>query len=296
MTQETTGDIVDDVISQKDVDAVFSPEIDVTPEPPVQPAPQPQPEGAPLPEGLPDNDQVRYAYWQSQADKKDNRIKELEGTVGTLQSAFQTVAPQQEAVKEPEVEKFPDPPEKPQRPRNFSRQEAMEDAGSESARYMDEIDDWRDNIDEYNRLRTDYDRSIIEQEREQFQTEQRARQEAMEAEVEQRNQLDTLRTDLKSRFGAVDNDIDDFIAKMSDPESLSVENLWRLHQLNKGQVPQPVMTEPSSEFQQVQRAQQVPSPMGVQSAANTQASGKDPADLIMDDLISDYKKQNPWGN
>ena len=130
MTQETTGDIVDDVISQKDVDAVFSPEIDVTPEPPVQSAPQPQPEGAPLPEGLPDNDQVRYAYWQSQADKKDNRIKELEGTVGTLQSAFQTVAPQQEAVKEPEVEKFPDPPEKPQRPRNFSRQEAMEDAGS----------------------------------------------------------------------------------------------------------------------------------------------------------------------
>ena len=31
----------------------------------------------------------------------------------------------------------------------FNRQEAYEDSSSESARYLDEVDDWRDNMDEY---------------------------------------------------------------------------------------------------------------------------------------------------
>jgi len=81
---------------------------------------------------------------------------------------------------------------------------------------------------------------------------------------------------------------------MSSPESLSVENLWKLHQMNKGQVPEQPIAQPSPQFNQVQRAQSVPQPMGVQTSANMAQTSKSAEDIIMDDLISDYKSQNPW--
>ena len=48
------------------------------------------------------------------------------------------------------VEEFPAAPEKPQRPRTFNREEAYSDPNSESARYLDELEGWRDDINEYN--------------------------------------------------------------------------------------------------------------------------------------------------
>ena len=52
--------------------------------------------------------------------------------------------------------------------------------------------------------------------------------------------------------------------------------------------------QPSAAFQQTQRAQAVPSPMGVQPTANNAAQNVDPADSIMDNMISDFKSKNPW--
>jgi hypothetical protein len=36
--------------------------------------------------------------------------------------------------------------------------------------------------------------------------------------------------------------------------------------------------------------------MGVQSGANMAQNSKGAEDIIMDDLIADYKSKNPWGN
>ena len=47
--------------------------------------------------------------------------------------------------------------------------------------------------------------------------------------------------------------------------------------------------------QQSRNAQQVPSPMGVMPAQAVQSNRSD-SDTIMDDIITDYKGKNPWGN
>jgi len=89
-----------------------------------------------------ENDERRYQYWQSQADKLKNENAKLKESM-----TQQPQAPvQPEAPAQPQVEEFPPPPAKPQRPRNFSREEAYSDPSSESARYLDEHESWRDDI------------------------------------------------------------------------------------------------------------------------------------------------------
>ena len=93
------------------------------------------------------NDENRYQYWQSQADKYKN---ELESIKQQQAAPAQPEAPVQPA--EPAVEEFPAAPPKPQQPRTFNREEAYSDPNSESARYLDELEGWRDDINEYNSL------------------------------------------------------------------------------------------------------------------------------------------------
>ena len=52
-------------------------------------------------------------------------------------------------------------------------------------------------------------------------------------------------------------------------------------------------TAPNESFEQRKRAQSVPSPMGVvPGQGSSQPSGPD---SMMDSMISDYKKRNPFG-
>ena len=68
-----------------------------------------------------ENDEVRYQYWQSQADKLKNERDQLQSQFNTLatQQTPQTQDSQKEPEPEPEAE-FPAPPEKPAKPYNFS--------------------------------------------------------------------------------------------------------------------------------------------------------------------------------
>ena len=84
---------------------------------------------------------------------------------------------------------------------------------------------------------------------------------------------------------------------MSDPSSITVDNLVQLYRLQKGKgggapVNPGQSPQPSPFFQQAQRAQQVPQPMGVQpTAGNNQAPAED---QIMDNMIADFNSKNPW--
>ena len=86
----------------------------------------------------PNNDETRYQYWQSQADKYKNELDGLKSQQDAMQQQY---AQQQVPVEsaEPAVEEFPAAPPKPERPRSFSREDAYADPNSESARYMDEL-------------------------------------------------------------------------------------------------------------------------------------------------------------
>lgn len=255
------------------------------------------PESAPIQEQAQEysakNDEKRFEYWQSQAAQRDNQIAEIQRQNEQLQaqmSAMQNV-PTQEA--EP-VEEFPAPPEKPKKPRTFSREEAYADPNSESARYLDEYEEWRDGITEYNTLKQEY---TVNQMQSKLDAQEQARQEEIqrqEAYYAQQQQMADVNNHLQGHYGFNDSDAQEFIQQMSDPNSLSLDNLVQLYRLQKGQgQPQP-NAGPSPEFQQTQRAQQIPSPMGVQTGQGGGNDARSDSDKIMDSMISDFNKKNPW--
>ena len=232
------GSLVDDVIfggEQGSVSDAFG-----QPEAPVEPALAAQQEQTvseePSVEVPSDNDEVRYQYWQSQADKMRNERDQLQQQFNQI-ATQQATSQQQQPEPEPEIE-LPAPPEKPQKPYNFNMDEAMTDSNSESAKYLRQEQSWRDEMDDYKNMQFEY--------------------------------------------------------HMSDPSSISLDNLWRLYAADKGlSSPEPQKAAPSGEFQQVKRAQQVPASMGVMPSQNRQTEGS-MEDTIMDSMIADYNKQNPW--
>ena len=262
-------------------------------------APQEAPSVEETPQPVdPKNDERRYQYWQSQAAKRENELRQMQERMQTyeqnMQQPAQPYAPQQQ---EPQREEFPDPPEKPGKPRNFNRQEAFEDASSESARYLDEVEEWRDNMDEYNTLRVQYENAVT-QERIQNQEAQRRQTEAQrQAYRQQQEQLSQVNELVQGHYGLSPEESQEFIQTMSDPSSITVDNLVQLYRLQKGKgggapVNPGQSPQPSPSFQQAQRAQQVPQPMGVQpTAGNNQAPAED---QIMDNMIADFKSKNPW--
>ena len=79
------------------------------------------------------------------------------------------------------------------------------------------------------------------------------------------------------------------------PENLSMDNLVQLYKLQKGQGTvqnQGQVNPPSQNFQQVQRASQVPTPMGVVSGQTNTPQPKNPSDNLMDGLINYSDKGN----
>jgi len=244
-----------------------------------------------------DNEQVRYQYWQSEADKRNNELEQMKQTNNMLQGQVNTLiertaSPEKgRPAEEEEAFEFPPPPEKPQKPARYSRSEGYEDPSSESGIYLDSVDDWRDNMDEYSRLRGEYDREMVTYERQQISEERNREKEAMQQNARQQEQVDGIRESLRSQYNADDASINDFIKVMSSPDSLTVDNLWKLYSLDKGTGTN--APKPSSAFQQTRRAQQIPSPMGVVSGVNRQTD-KTAEDRIMDELIGDFDKQNPW--
>mgnify|MGYP003680082515 CR=1 FL=1 len=166
-----------------------------------------------------DNDENRYQYWQSQADKYKNENEQLK----QQQSApVETVAPVQPA--KPAVEEFPPAPDKPQQPRTYNREEAYSDPSSESARYLDELEGWRDNMNEYNSLKSQYQTAVIE---EKFNNMEKARVDEIkktQASQQQAEQVNEVKRHVMGNHGMSDGEAADFMSKMSDPSSITVDN------------------------------------------------------------------------
>ena len=238
-----------------------------------------------------ENDQVRYQYWQSQADKLKNQNEILMQQMQMQQQQSQ-IEPQQEEPVEPEIE-MPEPPEKPQRPYNFNMDEAMSDPQSESARFLREEQSWRDDMDEYKNMQFEYQMAMLEDEREQMRTQRQEQIQRQQAEQQEAVQINNIKQEIMSKYSVDANTAQDFVTVMSDPSSISMDNLWKLYSSDKG-VAAPLQTPtPSTEFQQVKRAQQVPPSMGVMPSQNRQNEDS-MEDKIMDSMVSDYNKQNPF--
>ena len=255
------------------------------------------PESAPIQEQAQEynakNDDKRFEYWQSQASKTQNDMASIQQQNQELQAQMNAMQTMQQPTAEP-AEEFPAPPERPNKPRGFNREEAYGDPSSESARYLDDYEEWRDNISEYNSLKQEYTTAQMQ---ERLDAQEQVRQDEIQkqqAYAQQQQQMQGVSTHLQGHYGFNDGEANEFIQQMSDPNSLSLDNLVQLYRLQKGQGQPDPNAGPSPEFQQTQRAQQIPSPMGVQTGQGGGNDARSDSDKIMDNMIGNYKKNNPW--
>ena len=255
----------------------------------------PQPETV----STPNNEEVRYEYWQSQADKAKNDLTGMREQNQLLQNQLNIINQQaqqsQAETQQEESVDFPSPPERPMKPRNYSREEAYTDPQSDSAHYLDSMDEWRDTMDEYTQLHSQYQSELARAERMDF-VEGQKRQEAIrEAQRQEYQQLNSVASHVKQNYNASDEDIRGFVNKFSSDDSITIDNLWRLYQMEQGgnSVQQAPVQAGSPVFEQTKRAQQVASPMGVVSGQSAGGQGS-AENQIMNDLIDGYNKNNPF--
>jgi|TARA_R110002020_G_scaffold424458_1_gene633696 hypothetical protein len=240
-----------------------------------------------------DNDQTRYQYWQSQADKVKSENKELKAQIAN--NAKVQTQPQQSQEKVEAEPEFPPPPAKPLKPAQFSRDEAFSDPSSESARYLDSVEQWRDNMVEYNGVKSEYDSTLL---RERFDKQEATRVQnakRFQAQEQAKKQKNEVYKYVTGHHGLTQDQAVDFIDTMSKPESVNLDNLVQLYRLNNGGAAQQTNpSEPSQEFKQVQNAQQVPSPMGVMPSGQSSSDVRTTEDKIMDTMIGNFNSKNPW--
>ena len=263
------------------------------------PAPQGQPgqEYQNIPP-QPNNDETRYQYWQSQSDKYKNELESLKQQVQQTQVQPQQAQPQEQVPADTGgYDEFPPAPDKPQRPRTYSREEAYSDPSSESARYLDELEGWRDDMNEYNSLKSQYQTAVIEDKFNAMEQERINNIKRAEAQQKTAAQISEVKNHVMGHYGMNDNEANDFMQKMSNPNSITVDNLVQLYRMqNGGAAPQqnPAPAQPSEAFTQTKNAQQIPSPMGVMPSGNSNVDGRTMEDKIMDTMIGNFNSKNPW--
>tara|TARA_Y100000593_G_scaffold92902_1_gene185983 strand:+ start:880 stop:1812 length:933 start_codon:yes stop_codon:yes gene_type:complete len=242
-----------------------------------------------------DNDTARYQYWQSQADKMKNELDQVKGAYNQLanqqQVAQAPAAPAQE--QQLGIESFPDAPVRPAKPGNFNREEALADPSSDSAKYMDAVDSWRDDMSQYSDMKAQYQASILQDRLDYM--EQEKVEEAKRFEHQQRvsQQTNEVKEYVMGHHGLSESDANEFVQTMSDPASINIDNLVSLYRMNSGKAPAKP-AQPSSTFTQMQTAQQVPSPMGVMPSGQSANDGRTAEDKIMDTMIGNFNAKNPW--
>jgi hypothetical protein len=221
-------------------------------------------------------DDSQFNYWQSQADKTKAEMEALKAEMEALKS--QSAQPKQE-ISEPKLVK----PTKPVKPGDYDYSEALADPESASAKYLASKEDYLEQMSDYV-LKKD---ELREEQMTKAQQEQLARQQHQE----------TL-NELQMKFNYTPEQANDFVKTMSSPESLSLDNLVKLHQLNQGNGPQ-ITEQVSQEAQQKQQLMNqrqeklsIPKPIGVQQGQSVQSPSKNVEDKMMDAMLSDYNKRN----
>ena len=257
-----------------------------------------------------------YKYWQSQADKRTSELNKVMETLGVenpndldaklnklknlepisehilnnpeiLSSVKQDLSNGQAIGNPQENQAQPlKKPEMPKKPTNYDADDALADPTSESYKYREALDSYRDEMLLFQDARF-----------EQMAQQQMAQQEAMQQEQD----LQNVRKQLTSDYEMSSDDADKFIQTMSDPQSINMDNLVALFKMQNGtqdvQAPAPAsvdgidpkMQEMMSERQRLA----TPSPVtAAKGEANTSTSSDE--DNIIENMIGNYKRNNPW--
>jgi len=228
----------------------------------------------------PKNDNDSYKYWQSQADKRAAEVDLLKSQVTELMKAQASTPAEQPKEETVKIER----PVKPRKPADYDHSEALADPESASGKYLAKQEQYLDGLADY--------MDSIEANRSKV-----MEQQIQQQEVFTRNQK--VISDLQSQYNYTAEQANDFINKMSSPQSLSLDNLVKLHQMDSNAAPRQVaqVTPEALQKQQLMSNRQeklsIPKPIGVQPGASTQSS-KSVEDQMMDSMINRYKKKNPF--
>jgi len=229
----------------------------------------------------PKNDPDQFQYWQSQADKRQAEVDMLKSQMADVMSRVSQPAPAAPVEKETVLEK----PVKPTKPADFDRSEALTDPDSASAKYLAKQESYLEAMSDY----------VASSNERVMQTMTKAQQ---EQEAIARDQK--VMRDLQSKYNYTPEQANDFVAQMSSPDSLSLDNLVQLHQLrmNTGsqQVTQitPQAQQKAAVMNQRNEKLSIPKPIGVQPGASDQSPTKNVEDKMMDAMISNFNKRNPF--
>lgn len=228
----------------------------------------------------PKNDPSQFQYWQSQADKRAAEVDMLKSQMAEVMSKVSqpTEAPVQ---KETVLEK----PVKPSKPADFDRSEALTDPDSASAKYLARQESYLEAMSDY----------VANSNEQVLQTMTKTQEEQKAIARDQK-----VRRDLQSKYNYTPEQANDFVTQMSSPDSLSLDNLVQLHQL-KMNVGSQQVTQVTPEAQQKaaimnQRNEKlsIPKPIGVQPGASDQSPTKNVEDKMMDAMIGNFNKRNPF--
>jgi DNA-binding protein H-NS len=215
VTPEKTDDVVDGTTEEPEVNLWP----DGTPESKVQPE-------------VPDKKRPdRYQFQQSRADKAEAALKAREARIAELEAERQRMladptiasrlAPSQtETPLKPEdtLKK----PVRPTKPANYDPVEAVTNPTSESAKYRFAMDDFNDQLAEFNEKKAEIG--------EQREAQARA---VAKAQAEERAKVIALAKDLKSKYGFNDSQIQDFLKTVTSDEAMTIENLVRFYSVVK---------------------------------------------------------------
>ena len=177
------------------------------------------------------SDKERFEYWQSIADKKQNKLTETEQAMNALKEkvdSFGKIAPIAEYIqKNPDLlkvindhvsgkrvadtSKLDAPaltkPEKPVRPANYDAAEALTDPDSESFKYRSAMNDYQDNM-------VDYLEKADTQK-------QNARQQEYHKQ-QQQQAMNNIQSELIANYGYTKETAPQFIEKYSNPDELTL--------------------------------------------------------------------------
>ena len=271
----TQEDIFEEVFNLGNADPFVQEEAISSEEPIVQDEPSSTPDSVKAKE-----DDSQFQYWQSQADKSSQEVNALKQEMDALRSE---VSKQANVQKETKVEPTLVKPEKPVKPTDYDYSDALADPESSSAKYLADKENYMDGMSDYLMKQDDL------------------RQQSLNAQAEKQmakqQHQDTL-SELQTRHGYSLEQANDFIKEMSSPDSLSLDNLVRLHQLNMNvdstQVTQITPEAQTKVNQMKQRGEKlsIPKPIGVQQGSSVQSPNKSVEDAMMDSMIDDFNKTN----
>ena len=120
---------------------------------------------------------------------------------------------------------------------------------------------------------------------------------AQKEQLARQQHQETL-TELQMKYNYTPEQAQDFVTKMSSPDSMSLDNLVKLHQLTQGVAPQQTeqISEEAQQKQQLMNQRQeklsIPKPIGVQQGQSVQSPSKNVEDKMMDAMLGDFNKRN----